>query len=898
MKYLAKIAFAWILLGSQILIAQQQSFVDYWLERDNLLSNYLSGNISPEYAFQRTKVIHAYFRRNGFITHAQEENLYVGYLYKYEGDYEKSVSSLMAGLKDIQPKNDTLTFKYICLLAEIHRQQREFAKAEEGFQKAFELQNNSIETTMPNEVIAFSNNYATLLNKLGETELEKIILDKAYSLAKSQRNTDYLGIIEEKLARYYIQKKSLLEGENYLKSSIVHTVKPFYRLSRLLNLADLYATQKRWNDFNKTLQLAKRDYAQIKNVSAENVQYGVRIKLLESEYLLLQNRKPPAISKVNEAVKLALTYGTKSQFLAKAYLALGDLSENEAAINNYNLAIAAVTKSGKYDSENFGDVQFPREFMEAMRKRAVVEKPTQAMKTYQAAIAFSVQIRKAFISEDSKYFYEEELRPLFGNALAVAEKSSNETFNIIEQSKAAVLNEVLQGRRIKFGNVNADLLKEEKQLQQAITKLKTDVSTKAATGSVEKLRELQIKQEFLSKKIEKESPNYFKLKYQNTAYSEKEIQGKLDENTALLSYFKSDSVLYISVLTKAGIIGKKIILSADYQQCMDYLREVLYTNPGLGNYTGSKAAQCMYGYLIKPVEKELAGKKRLLVIRDAELNLLPFEVLEYQPQKYLLSRFIISYNYAASLVFSEAENKKRNLETLSFAPYAERSVLQNKSRDRSLGALPFSNKEVSDIGGNIYRDKAATKKQFMEDYRKNGIIHFATHAQIDDQDPSKSFIAFYPDSVDYKLYTNELYNLSLENTQLVVLSACEAGRGKIQGGEGMLSLARGFAYAGCPAVITTLWNAHDESSAYLAERLHHYLKKGMMKDEVLQQAKLDFMNADIGRELNHPYYWANFILIGDASVVYEPTNWWLWGSISLLVLLTVWFAVRFSKRSS
>ncbi len=517
------------------------------------------------------------------------------------------------------------------------------------------------------------------------------------------------------------------------------------------------------------------------------------------------------------------------------------------------------------------------------------------MQTYQKAIAFSSQIRKSFTNENSKYFFEEELRPLFVSALAAAATSPNETFDIIEQSKAAVLNEVLQDRRIKFGNVNADLLKEEKQLQQAIAKLKTKATTKSPTGSIEKLRELQIKQEFLSKRIEKESPNYFKLKYQNTPYSAKEIQRKLDENTAFLNYFKSDSVLYISVVTKTQVIGEKVKLSADYQQCMDFFREVLYTNPGLGNNTGSKAAQCMYGYLIKPVENELAGKKRLVIIRDAELNLLPFEVLEYQPQKYLLSRFTISYNYAASLVFSEAKNKKHSHGTLSFAPYAERSVLQNQLRDRSLGALPFSNKEVSEIGGNIYRDKAATKKQFMEDYRKNGIIHFATHAQIDDVNPAKSFIAFYPDSVDYKLYTSELYNLSLENTQLVVLSACEASRGKIQGGEGMLSLARGFAYAGCPAVITTLWNAHDESSAYLSERIHHHLKKGLMKDEALQQAKLDFMNADIWLELNHPYYWANFILIGDASALYAGINWWLWGCIGLLILLTTWFAVRFWK---
>lgn len=66
--------------------------------------------------------------------------------------------------------------------------------------------------------------------------------------------------------------------------------------------------------------------------------------------------------------------------------------------------------------------------------------------------------------------------------------------------------------------------------------------------------------------------------------------------------------------------------------------------------------------------KRIGWQKRLLVIRDAELNLLSFEVLEYQPKKHMLSRFTISYNYAASLLFTEAENRNSNLKILSFAP--------------------------------------------------------------------------------------------------------------------------------------------------------------------------------------------------------------------------------------
>jgi hypothetical protein len=289
--------------------------------------------------------------------------------------------------------------------------------------------------------------------------------------------------------------------------------------------------------------------------------------------------------------------------LGEAYNQLGDLLDKyPAKIAAYNAAITAISKSGK--------VLYPREYLEAMRKRAAIETPEKSLETYQQAIIFSAQIRKSFTDENSKYLYEDELRLFFGNALAAAQ-SPNEMFNIMEQSKVAVLNEVLQDRRIKFGNVATKLLKEEKQLQQEIAKLKAKVMPfdKEKSGAEEKLRELRIKQGFLTEKIEKESPNYFKLKYQDTSYSAKETQQSLDENTALLSYFKTDSVLHISVLIKDKVIGRKVKIAADYQQCMDYFLEVLYTNPGLGNYTGSKAAQCMYGYLIKPIENELVGKK-------------------------------------------------------------------------------------------------------------------------------------------------------------------------------------------------------------------------------------------------------------------------------------------------
>ena len=95
------------------------------------------------------------------------------------------------------------------------------------------------------------------------------------------------------------------------------------------------------------------------------------------------------------------------------------------------------------------------------------------------------------------------------------------------------------------------------------------------------------------------------------------------------------------------------------------------------------------------------------------------------------------------------------------------------------------------------------------------MIHIASHALVNDADPRYSHIRFTPgiDSLeDGALELAELFNLRL-NAEMVVLSACETGLGKLQRGEGIISLARGMSYAGARSVITTLWQVNDAATA-------------------------------------------------------------------------------------
>uniref|UniRef100_UPI003BA74981 CHAT domain-containing protein n=1 Tax=Emticicia sp. TaxID=1930953 RepID=UPI003BA74981 len=323
----------------------------------------------------------------------------------------------------------------------------------------------------------------------------------------------------------------------------------------------------------------------------------------------------------------------------------------------------------------------------------------------------------------------------------------------------------------------------------------------------------------------------------------------------------------------------------------------LANSPQGKKYNAQALSAELYDVLIKPIEKAIEGKKRLIIIRDAELNYLPFEVLAKQKDDYLLKKYIISYAYSASLLLPVKREQKQGSGLLGFAPFANNSFQQSLFRDKNLGQLPKSGSEVEKIGGDIYLEDEATKKRFYETYRNKNVIHFATHATTDDTDPLKSFIAFYPDSADYKLFTNELYDLDLRNTSLVMLSACETGAGKLQKGEGVMSLSRAFTYAGAKAVITTLWNAHDEASAYISERFYKHLKGGIKTDEALRQAKLDFLSSDLALRYEHPYYWANFILIGPAETIDFGTNWWVWGFSIIFLLFLIFMVTKFRGKS-
>jgi len=155
---------------------------------------------------------------------------------------------------------------------------------------------------------------------------------------------------------------------------------------------------------------------------------------------------------------------------------------------------------------------------------------------------------------------------------------------------------------------------------------------------------------------------------------------------------------------------------------------------------------------------------------------------------------------------------------------------------------------------------------------------------------------FMSDSV---IYLSELQLINKPATKLVVLSACQTNVGKNATGEGIYSLARGFASAGIPAVSATLWKAEEASIYNISEQFNKNISLGMSKDEALQQAKLFFLekNKNSNNKLL-PYYWATMILVGNTDPVKLSTGsrylWWI--GVEGLIIITACIGIFLFRR--
>jgi CHAT domain-containing protein len=295
----------------------------------------------------------------------------------------------------------------------------------------------------------------------------------------------------------------------------------------------------------------------------------------------------------------------------------------------------------------------------------------------------------------------------------------------------------------------------------------------------------------------------------------------------------------------------------------------------------------LYAALVRNIDSKI---KHLVFVPDNELCYLPFETLMDEKGKYLIENYSVQYQYSTSIL-KKSSARFSGHQNLSFAPFASQG-------GHGFGRLPNSLSEVTELSGKKFIDTAATKQNFITHLHDYKVIHLATHAVVNNSENSFSYIMFSgPDSMQSRLYGSEIYNLPLQNTDLVILSACETGAGNFIKGEGVMSLSRAFSYAGCSNIITTLWKADDYSTAYLSNKVHGYLDEGLTIDRALQQAKLDYLgDTKINPRLKQPYYWSHLVFLGNVSEYKSFPSTWVILAIAVTLIVIVIF-IKISRKT-
>jgi CHAT domain-containing protein len=225
-------------------------------------------------------------------------------------------------------------------------------------------------------------------------------------------------------------------------------------------------------------------------------------------------------------------------------------------------------------------------------------------------------------------------------------------------------------------------------------------------------------------------------------------------------------------------------------------------------------------------------------------------------------------------------------------------------RGAELLPLPHAEIEVSAIGramadSRVHVGGRASEKAFKEEASEYRVLHLATHFLSDDRQPLYSKIVLSQEDdaqEDGYLQTYEIFNTQL-NADLVVLSACNTGLGKLSRGEGLVGMSRAFLYAGVPSLVVSLWSVDDESTSILMESFYLHLSEGLSKKQALRRAKLDYLETARGNKRD-PFYWAPFILVGDWSPVAglrdSGRSMTMWIAV-VIALLVVGALAAFSK---
>ncbi|TDO02786.1 CHAT domain-containing protein [Sunxiuqinia elliptica] len=463
--------------------------------------------------------------------------------------------------------------------------------------------------------------------------------------------------------------------------------------------------------------------------------------------------------------------------------------------------------------------------------------------------------------------------------------------NLTENNRSKHLSKEFNAKYLRFLNVPDSLFAEYNLLQLELSRYeKKEAFTEASKEEYERLKDDL--QEVVDQ-IQKYDAKYFS--FFSDSLSVQKVQMELEDGEYIVRYTVAHENVYAYVIQNKDLSIVKLGDRDSILLKVERYHETLKTIQN--NY--QKQARALYDALIAPLELPLDEIRSLVVIPDNKLNFVPFETLVNPDTNLpLVAVCPVSYSHGLRLWFRQKESipkpEKQEL-FVAFAPnystsymnsFAEGNVTRGDRLHNIAGAAREAAHLAEAFDGQLYQGEYATKHHFLQEAIDYKIYHFAMHALIDESEHLNSSLVFHNDE---HLRYHELYGLFFP-AELVVLSACNTGVGKLRSGEGLMSLSRALTYSGVRSSVYSLWEVPDKETSEIMISFYEYLKLGHPKSEALMLAKRNFLESNPLR--NHPFFWAGFVVNGNTDALSDsPLDYWnnlLAGVGVFLLALTSW----------
>ena len=590
--------------------------------------------------------------------------------------------------------------------------------------------------------------------------------------------------------------------------------------------------------------------------------------------------------------QLQISYSDKHHHTSSGYQILSELyamqNQFSKALDFNQHAITALIHDFS-DSLNYKsnptldlDIISKTDLLKVLTKKGELlvelEEKDLALSTYELAIDLVYDIRKEYQSSESKLYLSENAAGIFEAALALSvdkyETTQNQeflekSFSISEKNKATLLLESVMDAEAKGkSSIPDSLLQFQYELKTNLALYNKAIRKLEKPGENEEQLKILKNQRFellqsklaLGKKLEQQFPEYYQLKNELTVSTIAEVQQNLmKEAEIFVEYFYGEQNIYVFVIDRNYAGVKSIPKTKDNDVLLQDFIQMFSQPTNIQNEPKQfqQLSHQVFELLLKNDKIKMGSEfHKLIIVPDGLLNFIPFDALVmeidsnslFDSHQYLIHHFFSRYLYSTSLTLKQ-KNKTlpQHASVLAMAPIFEK-------QERNLETLRHSEVEFQNLHFDYLKILTGQETRLDSFYANASlfdIIHLSTHAETNTKDNPPAIHFF-----DSTLYLPEIFALNL-TADLVVLSACQTHLGTLKKGEGVMSLARGFTFAGASSLISSLWSVKEEASALILSDFYQQLTNGLSKAESLHLAKLNYLNNNqITDYKKSPYNWA------------------------------------------